>query len=183
MHARGFECASECLVARSKCPFVRGVCFRRGWLDVREGFRPRAFTRDFVTGWGFCALVVERERSLFRGGGVLFSLPSLATKASRCHSSSSYSSSSGGERLMTFLCSLLATHTYQNVFFLSFLPTKQHTEKHRIRPSRAGQLESGQTVRQARRRRRLGGPKQSFSRRAGHQAMHHQLETLSNHAD
>ena len=45
------------------------------------------------------------------------------------------------------------------------------------------QLESGQTVRQARCHRRLGRPKQSFSRRAGYQTMHHQLETLSNHAD
>ena len=77
VHARGFECALGCFVACSKESIVRGVCFRRGWLDVREGFRTIArVTRDFATGWGFSALVVERERerSLFRGGGVLFSL-------------------------------------------------------------------------------------------------------------
>ena len=39
VHARGFECALGCFVARSKESFVRGVCFRTGWLDVREGFR------------------------------------------------------------------------------------------------------------------------------------------------
>lgn len=126
-------------------------------LSLRERERGRSFAVMV-----FCFLSVSRGESLS------MSLVVVVVK------------SSGGERSMTFLCSLLATHTYQNVFFLSYQYT---TEKHRIRPSRAGQLESGQTVRQARRRRRLGGPKQSFSRRAGHQAMHHQLETLSNHAD
>ena len=120
MHARGFECALGCFVARSKESFVRGVCFRTGWLDVREGFRTIArVTRDFATGWGFSALI-ERERgrsfaamvfcflSVSRGESLSMSLVVVVVK------------SSGGERSMTFLFSLLATHTYQNVFFLSY---------------------------------------------------------------
>lgn len=46
-----------------------------GWMCERVFVRLRA-QGDFATGWGFSALVVERERerSLFRGDGVLFSL-------------------------------------------------------------------------------------------------------------
>lgn len=81
--------------------------------------RLRAFTRDFATGWGFSALI-ERERgrsfaamvfcflSVSRGESLSMSLVVVVVK------------SSGGERSMTFLFSLLATHTYQNVFFLSY---------------------------------------------------------------
>lgn len=40
--------------------------------------------------------------------------------------------SRGGERSMTFLCSLLATHTYQNVFFLSFNKQQRNIELGRV---------------------------------------------------
>ena len=159
----------------------------RRMLSTRMDGCARGFSYDCARlratlrpGWGFSALVVERERersfaamvfcflSVSRGESLSMSLVVVVVK------------SRGGERSMTFLCSLLATHTYQNVFFLSFNKQQRNTIG---QAESRGQLESGQTVRQARRRRRLGGPKQSFSRRAGHQAMHHQLETLSNHAD
>jgi hypothetical protein len=81
--------------------------------------RLRAFTRDFATGWGFSALIErERERSLFRGDGVLFL--SVSRGESLSMSLVVVVKSSWGERSMTFLCPLLATHTYQNVFFLSY---------------------------------------------------------------
>ena len=75
VHARRFECALGCFVARSKESFVRGVCFRTGWLDVREGFRTiaRVYAR-LCDRMGFFRSHSERARSLFRGDSVLFSL-------------------------------------------------------------------------------------------------------------
>ena len=86
VHARGFECALGCFVARSKESFVRGVCFRHGWMDVREGFRTIArVTRDFATRMGFF-----RSRRRERESGRSFAAMVFCfLSVSRCHSSSS----------------------------------------------------------------------------------------------
>jgi large subunit ribosomal protein L14e len=124
---RGGRCTREDLNARwgassraAKSRSFEAYAFEPdGWMCERVFVRLRAFTRDFATGWGFSALI-ERERgrsfaamvfcflSVSRGESLSMSLVVVVVK------------SSGGERSMTFLFSLLATHTYQNVFFLSY---------------------------------------------------------------
>ena len=124
---RGGRCTREDLNARrsasSRAASVRSfeayAFDADGWMCERVFVRLRAFTRDFATGWGFSALIErERERSLFRGDGVLFL--SVSRGESLSMSLVVVVKSSWGERSMTFLCPLLATHTYQNVFFLSY---------------------------------------------------------------
>ena len=124
---RGGRCTREDLNARwgassraAKSRSFEAYAFEPdGWMCERVFVRLRAFTRDFATGWGFSALIErERERSLFRGDGVLFL--SVSRGESLSMSLVVVVKSSWGERSMTFLCPLLATHTYQNVFFLSY---------------------------------------------------------------
>ena len=81
------------------CALYARLCDRLGFFRSRRRERERG--RSFAV-MVFCFLSVSRGESLS------MSLVVVVVK------------SSGGERSMTFLFSLLATHTYQNVFFLSY---------------------------------------------------------------
>lgn len=69
---RGGRCTREDLNARwgassraAKSRSFEAYAFEPdGWMCERVFVRLRAFTRDFATGWGFSALVVERESAV-----------------------------------------------------------------------------------------------------------------------